>query len=355
MSEHTQINEILSFITAPAFSVCDGIITHCNDAAQRILIPTDVQVTSVLPQNYTEYTEFKDGCLFITLKHNDRIYGASVTHVENGDIFVLDEDQDKTELKTLSLTAANMRQPLSSMIATTNTLTSALKNNDDPKIRTQLQHMNRNLCRMHRMLCNMSDALQYADGSSSHMVVQNIVSVVEAIFQKAQELCNQSGLRLKYSVPDEAILCAIDEPLLERSIYNMLSNAIKFSPEGSVIQAALIHRQKRVYISVNDQGTGIPDTISSNIFQRYQRQPGLEDGRFGLGLGLVLVRCAARVHGGTVLVDHPETVGTRITMSIPISQSSTALLRSDVARVDYSGGWDHGLLELSDVMPAELY
>ena len=355
MSEHTPVTEILSFITAPAFSVCNGIITHCNDAAQRLLFLEGTPIASALPQNQAEYTAFQDGCLFITLAHNNQSYSASVVRVNDTNVFVVEEEKDLTELKPLSLTAANMRQPLSSMIATAATLASSLEKNDDPKVRSQLQQMNRNLCRMHRMLCNMSDALQYADGSSNHMVCQNIVDVVEGIFQKSQKMCEQSNIRLEFSVPNETILCSIDEALLERGIYNMLSNAIKFSTEGSLIQASLICRDRRVYISIRDQGSGIPDSILNSVFSRYRRQPGLEDGRFGLGLGLVLVRCAARVHSGTVLVDQPDQIGTRITISFPIQQSVSPLVRSNVTRVDYASGWDHALLELSDVMPTTLY
>ena len=355
MSEHTSVTEILSFINAPAFSVCDGTITHCNDAAQRLLITEGTPIDSLLPHDTMEYSSFQTGCLCITLSLQDRSCSASVVRVQEANIFVLEEESDRAELKALSLTAENIRQPLSSLVATTSSLACSLEQNEDPKIRTQLQYMNRSLYRMHRMLCNMSDVLQYADGSSIHMVCQNIVSVVENIFQQAQHLCSQSGINLQYSVPNETILCAIDKPLLERGIYNMLSNAVKFSEEGSAIHASLVCRDKRVYISVKDRGCGIPASILSTVFSRYQRQPGLEDGRFGLGLGLVLVRCAARVHGGTVLVDQPDNIGTRVTISFPIRQNPTSLVRSGQPRVDYAGGRDHSLLELSDVMPADLY
>lgn len=355
MSEHTSVTEILNFITAPAFSVRDGIITHCNDGAERLFFQVSTPVADLLLQNQSQYQSFTDGCLFVTLKHGQASYSASVDRTENADIFVLEEERDRIELKTLSLTAANMRQPLSSMIATASNLTSALEQSNDPKVRAQLQHINRNLCRMHRMLCNMSDALQYTESVSNNMVCQNVVSVVENIFQRSQQLCAESGMRLEYSVPSGSVLCSIDEPLLERAIFNMLSNAIKFSENESVIRASLFHQDKRIYISVQDQGSGIPDAIIGNIFQRYQRQPSTEDSRFGLGLGMVLVRCAARVHNGTVLVDRPENAGTRVTISFPVSQGSVAMMRSDITGVDYAGGWDHGLLELSDVMPADLY
>ena len=355
MSECTRISEILSFITTPAFSVRGDIITECNDAARRIHLEEGTALSSLFPQGLTEYPPVKNGCLFLTLNHHQQSYQTSVTALDDACLFILEEDTDQIELKTLSLTAANMRQPLSSVIATTATLNSALKDTDDPKIRAQLQHMNRNLCRMHRMLCNMSDAMQYADGTSNNLVCQNIVSVVENIFQQAQTLCQHSGVHFEYSVPKEDVLCAIDEALLERSIYNMISNAIKFSPEGSIIQGTLCHQNDRIYISIQDQGDGIPNSILNSIFQRYQRQPALEDTRFGLGLGLVLVRCAARVHNGTVLVDHPGDAGTRVTISFSVRQRTSSLVRSNIARVDYTGGWDHALLELSDVMPAELY
>lgn len=355
MREQTPVTEILNLITSPAFSVYNGTITQCNDAANRLLFSQGMSVVALLADNQTEYASFQDGCLFISLKHNDQVYNASVVRVDDANIFVIEEDQDRAELKALSLTATNMRQPLSSMIAAAGSLAASLERNNDPKVKAHLQHMNRNLNRMHRMLCNMSDTLQYADGYSKHMICQNIVSVVEGIFQRSQQLCEQSNICLEYTVPSEAILCTIDEALLERGIYNILSNAIKFSPDGSVIHASLTCRNRRIYISVKDQGSGIPQDILSNVFSRYRRQPGLEDSRFGLGLGLVLVRCAAKVHDGTVLVDQPDRTGTRITISFPIQQSTTPLVRSGSNHIDYAGGWDHSLLELSDVMPADLY
>ena len=90
------------------------------------------------------------------------------------------------------------------------------------------------------------------------------------------------------------------------------------------------------------------------MFQRYLRQPGIEDGRFGMGLGMVLIRSAAARHGGTVLIDQPNGTGTRVSMTITISQD-TASLRSPVLRVDYSGEQDHGLVELADCLPLDAY
>lgn len=354
MSSTPEITEVLSLISQPAFFVLDDQISECNDAALRLLIAPGTAISNYIPYESLEYDTFKNGCLILPLQINHRTSSATVTLLGNGRLFVLDAEDHAAELKTLSLTAENMRQPLSAMIASSNSLSHLLDENQDPKVSEHMQQFNRNLYQMHRMLCNMSDVIQYADGVSKYMVCQNIVSLAEAIFQKVQTLAAHCGLKLEYSVPDESILCTIDEQLLERGILNMISNAIKFSEKGGTIHASLFLRGKTAYISVTDHGPGIPAPLMGSVFHRYRRQPGLEDGRYGLGLGLTLVRSAAIVHGGTVLIDRPNQAGTRITISIPIRQGD-ALLRSDRVTIDYAGGWDHALLELSDVLPANLY
>ena len=145
-----------------------------------------------------------------------------------------------------------------------------------------------------------------------------------------------------------------DTQKLERMVFNILSNAIKFTPAGGNITAKLTRRGTRMYLSVCDTGSGIAENLRSSMFTRYNREPGLEDGRCGIGLGMVLIRSTAALHGGTVLVDRPDDCGTRITVSMAIRQGDNAL-RSPRLRIDYAGERDHGLIELSDVLPAELY
>ena len=69
---------------------------------------------------------------------------------------------------------------------------------------------------------------------------------------------------------------------------------------------------------------------------------------------MVLIRSTAALHDGTVLVDQPEGCGTRITVSLTIRQGDTTV-RSPRMQIDYTGERDHGLVELSDVLPALLY
>ena len=136
---------------------------------------------------------------------------------------------------------------------------------------------------------------------------------------------------------------------------NIISNSLKFMPQGGTIQAKLTRRGQKLYVSILDSGSGIQESTRADLFSRYTREPSVEDGRFGIGLGLVLIRSTAYQHGGTVLVDQPMEQGTRVTMTLAISSGSTDHVRSPILKVDYAGERDHGLLELSEVLPADLY
>ena len=85
------------------------------------------------------------------------------------------------------------------------------------------------------------------------------------------------------------------------------------------------------------------------------RKPALSSANAGLGLGLVIVRAAAAAHGGTVLVEQPKEGGTRVSVSFAIRTSMEPTLGSLLPPLDYAGGKDHALLELSDALPASAY
>ena len=136
---------------------------------------------------------------------------------------------------------------------------------------------------------------------------------------------------------------------------NLLSNAAKFTPRGGHIAASLTRQGRMLRLCIQDSGSGIADSVRGSVFRRYLRQPAIEDSRYGLGLGMVMIRAAASHHGGAVLIDRPPQGGTRVTVTLAIRQNPVSQLRSPLLKVDYAGERDHALIELSDVLPAEYY
>ena len=344
---------MLDLMIRPGFCVKENKIVKVNQAAESFLLIPGTDVKDLLLTGQEEYREFTGGCLYLTLSLAGHSVSASVTRLDDTDVFVIEQDADERELRSMALAAQGLREPLANVMATANGLFPLCTAQEDPQTQKQVARMNRGLFQILRVIGNMSDASRYA--ASSRQETLAIASEFDEIFEKAQAAIAHTGIRLRYTGLQESLYCLGDKEQLERAVLNILSNALKFTEKNGTIDATLTHRGRMLRLSVQDDGSGISDSVRANIFHRHLRQPGIEDGRFGLGLGMVLIRSVAANHGGTVLIDQPEGQGTRITMTMALRQNSGNVLRCPVPRVDYAGGYDHTLLELSDCLPASVY
>lgn len=352
-----QVNDamgMLDLMVRPGFCVKNNVIVKVNKSGQSRQIPEGAAVSDLLLNGKDEYAEFQDGCLYLTLKVSGEVCGASVTRMGDFDVFLLEEDQDQSELKAMALAAQELREPLANVMTTADRLFPMVALQDDPATRDQVARLNRGLFQMLRVIGNMSDASRYST-SVSRQEIRDITGFLDEIFAQSQDLVCHTGITLTFENLQEPVYCLMDAEKLERAILNIISNAIKFTTKGGSIEAKLTRRNNKLYLTVQDSGDGVSENLRGSVFNRYLRQPAIEDGRFGIGLGMVLIRSAAYQHGGTVLMDHPGGSGTRITMTLSIRQNSDTAVRSPVFQVDYAGGRDHGLIELSDCLPVEPY
>lgn len=353
MEEQKDTMGMLDLIVRPVFCVKENHIVKVNQAAQRLFLTTGADIQPLLLTGSEEYADFSEGCLYLTVSVSSQPWGASVIRMDGVDVFVLEQESDVGELRSLALAARELREPLANLMSTAKRLFPMPVMQENPEIREQAARLNRGLFQMLRIVGNMSDANRCA--AASRQETRDIPSLLAEVFEKAGALVSHAGIQLNYEGLSESIYTLADADQLERAVLNILSNAIKFSPKGSVIEARLTRKGRMLYLSVQDSGTGIPEDIRSSVFTRYLRQPAIEDGRFGIGLGMVLIRSAAVHHGGTVLIDQPRGKGTRVTMTLAIRQSKDTVLRSSALHVDYAGELDHGLVELSETLPADLY
>jgi signal transduction histidine kinase len=345
---------VLNLITTPAFLVQEGHIAQLNTAAAQIMLEAGTSIEALLPDHLAELEGLQDGCIYLTLQHAEQMLGATAIPVNDGLLFVLSSEADQAELRALALTAAGMRFPLAEMSQSANNLKSVVESTGQSDALVPLAQLNKQIYQLQRIIGNMSDAAQYATGRRGHFSVRDITALVAEYFDHAKTLLAHSNLKLNYQLPSESILGLIDADLLERAVYNMLSNAAKFSKEGDTIHAGLSRKGQRLQLWVEDTGCGIPKPVLDTVFTRYQRTPGIEEKRQGLGLGMVMIRAAANTHRGTVLIV-PTQSGTKIVLSFPIDQGRNAPLRSPSIPFDYAGERDHALIELADVLPASLY
>jgi two-component system sensor histidine kinase MprB len=99
---------------------------------------------------------------------------------------------------------------------------------------------------------------------------------------------------------------------LGRAVDNLLDNAAKYSPDGTVVEIDL----RGGVLTVRDHGPGIPAADRPHVFDRFYRGSGAR-GRPGSGLGLAIVRQVAETHGGTIAVDEAPGGGTRFELRLP--------------------------------------
>lgn len=355
MEKQIEMSGMLELVPQSAFLVSENAVCLVNQAARQLLIQPGTPIEALLGDDLEEYTAFEGGCLCLTLMLSGLPVQACVTRMDFGDLFVIDQTADQAELKAMALSAMGFREPLSDIITIKDHLLDILTPEQQQATQSWVGQMNRRLNQLHRMVCNMTDAMQYSGDYVPRMTCQDICALLEELFDRAAVLAEQAGLQLTYRGPREAIPCLVAAERLERAIYNILSNAIKQSPAGGTIEVTLTRRANKLYLSIQDDGPGIPSHLLTSLYSRYRRQPGIESQPVGMGLGMVLVRSAAAVHGGTVLIDQPEGRGNRVTISLAIRTGGSNLLRSQVHSVDYAGEYDHALLELSDALPAEFY
>ena len=342
-----ETSQLLDMLPQAAFLVRDGVIRYVNPAAAGYLLEVGTSIETLLHTGIQEYSEFRDGSLCLQLQLGTVLWDATVQRGNDGDLFLLDQPQEDPALQALSLAAMKLRAPLSGAMSAAEQLLQAFP--DDP----QGARMQRSLHQLLRQVGNMADAARYGENPDGNRELRDICAVLDEIFEKISTVAQQAGVTVQYQGLAKTLICPVDSERLERAVYNLISNAVKFSKTGAVIEASLQLRGQRLALTVRDSGEGIPAALQSSLFHRYQRQPGFEDPRQGLGLGMVMIRAAASAHGGTVLTRTDDT-GTQVTLTFSLSVSS-GQLRSPAFRVDYAGERDHSLVEFSDFLPPEAY
>lgn len=354
MKKPNESMALLDMFMHPAFRVKDGIICDVNSYAAHCRIVPGTSVDTLITYDKDVYNTFDGSCLSLCVSAEGVDYIATVYPTADGDIFHLQNAEDSPELRVMTLAAQQLRSPLSEIMSATNRLFAKEEIQETAENREQAGIINKGLYQLLREIGNMSAASSYRQGRIYGKETKNIVSVINETMEKAQALCNTSAQRLVYAPLCEDIYCVVDSEMLERAVYNLISNALKFSPGDSLVTAKLTAGQDKLRFCVESEITDSALT-QKNLFLRYVREADVEDGRLGLGLGIPLTQYAAFAHSGSLLMDHPDENKVRFTLTLSTAAPKEPVLSSPFPDFDYMGGLDHGLVELSDVLPATAY
>jgi signal transduction histidine kinase len=180
--------------------------------------------------------------------------------------------------------------------------------------------MRREARRLGRIVSDLLDLSRIERGLDPALC--RIPLAVEPTVMATVDLFRQGTATHPIAIACEPALPKIDaDPdALERVLTNLISNAIKYSPPGSVVRVGARALEDGVAISVSDSGRGIPAEALGRIFEPYYRVPDAAGVARGTGIGLAVVKALVEAHGGAVEVESAPTLGTRVTVVLPASQ-----------------------------------
>lgn len=151
---------------------------------------------------------------------------------------------------------------------------------------------------------------------------EDIAEVLEDAILMIMPVAWEKGVEIRYEVPATPIYVNGDRGLLEQAVTNLLSNAIRFSSDGSAVDVGIEMQDHRVLITVRDFGPGIPEDQRKLVFEKFFRRPNEKAGE-GIGLGLAITRGIVMAHDGFITISTPvDGKGSIFTIELPADTTS---------------------------------
>lgn len=166
---------------------------------------------------------------------------------------------------------------------------------------------------------------------------------------EAEGLFREKGVALSWRCDLTGHIVGLDREQMDRLLWNLLSNALKFTPAGGAVTVTVRRAGAQLLLTVSDTGCGIPEDRMDTVFDRWHHGFAPDPAQYGVGLGLPLCRAIAEAHGGRLMLDSREGEGTTVTVALPDRRVESGELRQTAG--DYAGGHSRVLLALSDALP----
>ena len=186
----------------------------------------------------------------------------------------------------------------------------------------QEQYLGRVVHRLKLMSETVGALLNLAEGRQGEVPMHRVrvapsdlaKSVTDAFTAPAQ----QKGVALEVTLEADLLPIRGDRAMLEGALENLVSNALKYTPEGGRVTVAFRRHQQAAVVEVSDTGIGIPAAEQPRLFEEFFRASNARRlVELGTGLGLAIIRQTIERHGGTIRVESAEGTGTTFTVELP--------------------------------------
>ena len=175
-----------------------------------------------------------------------------------------------------------------------------------------------------------------------------LIDVVKGAIAIAEPAAEAKGIRLETVLDPGGGIISGDPARLQQILWNLFSNATKFTPRGGRIQVVLQRVNSHIEVRVSDTGAGIPASFLPHVFERFSQKDSSTTRTYGgLGLGLAISKQLVELHGGTLEAKSPgEGRGSTFTLRMPLSIAGAASETTERAHPT------HGLAEEPSALPS---
>ncbi len=249
---------------------------------------------------------------------------------------------NRTKDEFLAIVSHELRTPLNAMVGWAGMLRTGKL--DDDKAAHAIEIIDRNAKTQAQLIDDILDVSRIVSGKlrlDSRSV--QLQQVVEAAIDSIRPLADSKNIRLNVIIDFGADLVWGDPDRLQQVVWNLLSNAAKFTPAGGEVEIRLVYANSQIEIIVKDTGQGIAAEFLPHVFDRFRQADSSKSRRHGgLGLGLAIVRHLVELHGGTVRVkSEGEGQGSEFTITLPCigigAEQSLLQQGLDTAGVTFDG------------------
>lgn len=191
-------------------------------------------------------------------------------------------------------------------------------------VRTNARHIETNSLRLLTLVNQLLDLAKLESGSMTIDLRQgNLTETLRSEYETFLQLADQRNLKLSFVAPDHIPEFAFDQYKVSLIVNNLLSNSLKFTPEGGEVKVQVTYSDENIEIVVSDTGIGIPEDVLPQIFNRFYQADNTQTQREpGTGIGLTLSRELAELMGGSLTVQSQPGRGTSFYFRMPVDQET---------------------------------
>ena len=224
------------------------------------------------------------------------------------------------ELKTQFFANVNheLRTPLTLMLAPLKAVLEGKMGRLTPVFKDTFETMQRNGYKLLKLINNLLDLNKLEEGKMRLKVKPvNLIEFISPLLASVKPLADQKQIRLYYQHPPHPVEVTLDPDQFEKVVFNLLSNALKFTNKGGKITIYVEDKDPAVALTVEDTGIGIPPNMLDSIFDRFSQVDGSKSrAQEGTGIGLALAREIVLVHQGTIHAESELGKGSRFVVEL---------------------------------------